>query len=118
MPDAPARSVTNGLKNADVLQPEDEDLLAFALGAPARRILTRAEQIGPQTGWKDGYLSSAYGFLPPDESDAPVALRASPGRIWSDLCERMPGIVARGRMRQSILERMFTIHMPRLYQLT
>ncbi|KAF1959206.1 hypothetical protein CC80DRAFT_467607 [Byssothecium circinans] len=103
MPEAPARQVTKGLKNADILQPEDDDLLAFALGAPARRVLMRAEEIGPQTGWKDGYLSSAYGFLPPDPSDAPVALRASPGRIWSDLCERMPGVVARGNMRNSIL---------------
>ncbi|KAF2682379.1 hypothetical protein K458DRAFT_405660 [Lentithecium fluviatile CBS 122367] len=103
MPEAPAREVTKGLKNADSLQPEDEDLLAFALGAPARRVLMRAEQVGPQTGWKDGYLSSAYGFLPPNENDAPVALRASPGRIWSDLCERMPGVVARGNMRNSIL---------------
>jgi sulfite reductase alpha subunit-like flavoprotein len=103
MPQAPARSITKGLKNADALQPEDDDLLAFALGAPARRILTRAEEIGPQTGWKDGYLSSAYGFLPPDPSDSPVALRASPGRVWSDLCERMPGVVARGNMRNSIL---------------
>jgi hypothetical protein len=49
------------------------------------------------------YLSSEYGFLPPDPSDAPVALRASPGRVWSDLCERMPGVVARGNMRNSIL---------------
>lgn len=103
MPEAPAREVTNGLKNADTLQPEDEDLLAFALGAPARRVLMRAEEIGPKTGWKDGYLSSTYGFLPPDPSDSPVALRASPGRVWSDLCERMPGVVARGNMRNSIL---------------
>lgn len=49
------------------------------------------------------YLSSEFGFLPPDPSDAPVALRASPGRVWSDLCERMPGVVARGNMRNSIL---------------
>lgn len=61
MPEAPARNVTNGLKNADILQPDDDDLLAFALGAPARRILTRAEEIGPKTGWKDGYLSSTHG---------------------------------------------------------
>ncbi|KAF2261865.1 hypothetical protein CC78DRAFT_499454 [Lojkania enalia] len=103
MPDAPSREVTNGLKNADVLNPEDDDVLAVALGAPARRVLMRAEEIGPRTGWKDGYLSSAYGFLPPDPSDSPVALRASPGRIWSDLCERMPGVVARGNVRNSIL---------------
>ena len=124
MPEAPARDKTKGLRNADQLQPEDDNLLAFALGAPARRILARAEEIGPKTGWKDGYLSSSYGcmsdlrtylcqttadislpplVLPPDPSDAPVALRASPGRVWSDLCERMPGVVARGNMRHSIL---------------
>lgn len=61
MPEAPARNITKGLKNADGLQPEDNELLAFALGAPARAVLNRAEQIGPQTGWKDGYLSSSYG---------------------------------------------------------
>ncbi|CAO2656703.1 Nn.00g055060.m01.CDS01 [Neocucurbitaria sp. VM-36] len=103
MPEAPARDKTKGLRNVDQLQPEDDDLLALALGAPARRILARAEEIGPRTGWKDGYLSSSYGFVPPDPSDAPVALRASPGRVWSDLCERMPGVVARGNMRHSIL---------------
>jgi hypothetical protein len=27
----------------------------------------------------------------------------SPGRVWSDLCERMPAVVARGKMRASIL---------------
>jgi hypothetical protein len=90
MPSAPSRSTTKGLKNADILQPEDDDLLAFALGAPARRVLSRAEEIGPKTGWKDGYLSAAHGFLPPDPSESPAALRASPGRVWSDLCERMP----------------------------
>ncbi|KAF2703230.1 hypothetical protein K504DRAFT_508145 [Pleomassaria siparia CBS 279.74] len=103
MPEAPAREATNGLKNADNLNPTDDDLLAAALGAPARRVLMRAEEIGPRTGWKDGYLSSSYGFLPPDPSDSPVALRASSGRIWSDLCERMPGVVARGNVRTSIL---------------
>jgi len=103
MAEAPPREVTNGLKNADNLNPTDDDLLAVALGAPARRVLMRAEEIGPQTGWKDGYLSSTYGFLPPDPSDSPVALRSSPGRIWSDLCERMPGVVARGNVRNSIL---------------
>jgi hypothetical protein len=90
MPSAPPRSTMKGLKNADILQPEDEDLLAFALGAPARRVLSRTEELGPKTGWKDGYLSLAYGFLRPDPSESPVALRASPGRVWSDLCERMP----------------------------
>ena len=103
MPEAPPRETTHGLKNADNLNPTDDDLLAVALGAPGRRVLMRAEEIGPQTGWKDGYLSSTYGFLPPDPSDSPVALRASPGRIWSDLCERMPGVVARGNVRTSIL---------------
>ncbi|KAJ4386243.1 hypothetical protein N0V93_009136 [Gnomoniopsis smithogilvyi] len=33
---------------------------------------------------------------------AVAALANSPGRIWSDLAERMPGCVARGRVRESI----------------
>ncbi|KAF2743761.1 hypothetical protein M011DRAFT_496723 [Sporormia fimetaria CBS 119925] len=103
MPEAPSRQTTKGLKNADDLNPTDDDLLAIALGAPGRRVLMRAEEIGPRTGWKDGYLSSQFGFLPPDASDSPVALRSSPGRVWSDLCERMPGVVARGNVRNSIL---------------
>ena len=103
-PEAPAREMIKNPEFAHKLQRDDDDLLAFALGAPARRVLTQAEEIGPRTGWKDGYLSSAYGFLPPDPSDSPVALRESPGFIWSDLCERMPGLVARGSVRNSILK--------------
>lgn len=104
IPEAPPKETLRGLKNADHLNPTDDDVLAAALGAPARRVLMRAEEIGPQTGWKDGYLSSAFGFLAPDPSESPVALRNSPGRVWSDLCERMPGVVARGSVRASILE--------------
>ncbi|KAG4411688.1 hypothetical protein IFR04_015186 [Cadophora malorum] len=103
LPEAPPKEVTKGLKNADALNPVDTDVLAMALGAPARRVLTRAMELGPKTGWKDGYLSSQWGFCPPDPSAAPVALSLSPGRVWSDLCERMPGIVARGKVRESIL---------------
>ncbi|KAF2837286.1 hypothetical protein M501DRAFT_1018193 [Patellaria atrata CBS 101060] len=103
LPEAPPRELTKGMKNADSLPPEDDAVLAVALGAPARRVLMRAEEIGPRTGWKDGYLSATHGFCAPDPSDSPVALRASPGRVWSDLCERMPGVVARGNMRNSIL---------------
>ena len=64
--------------------------------------MLRAEEIGPATGWKDGYLSSEHGFCPPDYNEAAGALANSPGRIWSDLCERMPGCFARGRGRESI----------------
>lgn len=103
LPEAPPLEVTKGLKNADELNPTDDAVLAAALGAPARRVLVRAEEIGPRTGWKDGYLSSSHGFIPPDPSDAPVALRQSPGRVWSDLCERLPAVVARGNVRSQIL---------------
>jgi hypothetical protein len=54
MPEAPSRQLTKGLKNADDLNPTDDDLLAVALGAPGRRVIMRAEEIGPRTGWKDG----------------------------------------------------------------
>ncbi|KAF2790559.1 hypothetical protein K505DRAFT_377429, partial [Melanomma pulvis-pyrius CBS 109.77] len=91
-----------GVKSLDKLNVDDRDLLAVALGAPARQVLLRAEEIGPKTGWRDGYLSTEYGFCPPDTTEAPGALRNSPGRVWSDLCERMPGCVARGRVRESI----------------
>ncbi|KAK5658019.1 hypothetical protein OQA88_2573 [Cercophora sp. LCS_1] len=90
------------MKNIDTLNASEQDLLAVALGAPARQVMIRAEEIGSATGWKDGYLSAEHGFCPPDYSEAPGALANSPGRIWSDLCERMPGCVARGRVRESI----------------
>ncbi|KAI0596770.1 cytochrome b5-like Heme/Steroid binding domain-containing protein [Biscogniauxia sp. FL1348] len=80
----------------------EQDLLAVALGAPARQVMLRAEEIGPQTGWRDGYLSTEHGFCPPDYDEAVGALARSPGRIWSDLAERMPGCVARGRVRESV----------------
>ncbi|KAF2661021.1 hypothetical protein K491DRAFT_687814 [Lophiostoma macrostomum CBS 122681] len=91
-----------GTKSLDKLNIDDHDLLAVALGAPARQVLLRAEEIGPATGWRDGYLSTEYGFVPPDSTEASGALRNSPGRVWSDLCERMPGCVARGRVRESV----------------
>jgi hypothetical protein len=93
---------TKGTKSLDKLNIDDHDLLAVALGAPARQVLLRAEEIGPATGWRDGYLTTEYGFVPPDSAEAPGALRNSPGRVWSDLCERMPGCVARGRVRESV----------------
>ncbi|KFY17160.1 hypothetical protein V492_00838 [Pseudogymnoascus sp. VKM F-4246] len=91
-----------GTKSLDSLNVNDQDLLAVALGAPARQVLLRAEEVGPRTGWRDGYLSREHGFCPPDADEAASALARSPGRVWSDICERMPGCVARGRVRQSI----------------
>jgi len=91
-----------GLKSLDSLNVNEQDLLAVALGAPARQVLLRAEEVGPRTGWRDGYLSTEYGFCPPDADAAAGALARSPGRVWSDICERMPGCVGRGRVRESI----------------
>ena len=91
-----------GVKSLDKLNVDERDLLAVALGAPARQVILRAEEVGPKTGWRDGYLSTEYGFQPPDTSEAPGALRNSPGRVWVDLCERMPGCIARGRVRESV----------------
>jgi len=45
-------------------------------------------------------LSSKFGFLPPDPSESRISLALSPGRIWIDLCERMPGVVSRGKVRE------------------
>lgn len=86
----------------DSLNASDHSILATALGAPARQVLRRAEEIGPQTGWRDGYLSVEHGFCPPDYEEPIAALARSPGRIWSDLCERMPGCCARGRVREAV----------------
>ncbi|KAF4632905.1 hypothetical protein G7Y89_g5214 [Cudoniella acicularis] len=93
---------SKGVKSLDSLNATEQDLLAVALGAPARQVLLHAEEVGPRTGWRDGYLSTEYGFCPPDADEAAGALARSPGRVWSDLCERMPGCVARGRVRESI----------------
>ncbi|KAK4228683.1 alpha subunit of putative sulfite reductase [Podospora fimiseda] len=98
----PSVKEISGMKNIDELNVAEQDLLAVALGAPARQVMIRAEEIGPRTGWKDGYLSVEHGFCPPDYNESPGALANSPGRIWSDLCERMPGCVARGRVRESV----------------
>ncbi|KAI1120698.1 cytochrome b5-like Heme/Steroid binding domain-containing protein [Nemania abortiva] len=86
----------------DAFNPNEQDLLAVALGAPARQVMVRAEEIGPRTGWIDGYLSGEHGFCPPDYDESVGALAKTPGRVWSDLCERMPGCVARGRVRESV----------------
>ncbi|KAI1214787.1 uncharacterized protein F4807DRAFT_404564 [Annulohypoxylon truncatum] len=86
----------------DAFNAHEQDLLAVALGAPARQVMLRAEEIGPKTGWLDGYLSAEHGFCPPDYEEAIGALSRTPGRIWADLCERMPGCVARGRVQESV----------------
>jgi hypothetical protein len=99
----PSAKEISTIKNIDTLNASELDLLAVALGAPARQVMIRAEEIGPRTGWKDGYLSAEHGFCPPDYNESPGALANSPGRIWSDLCERMPGCVARGRVRESVV---------------
>lgn len=103
LPEAPPSEKTKPMANADSLNPPEVDVLAMALGAPARRVLQRADALGPRTGWRDGYLSTRHGFCPPDPSAAPIALAASPGRIWSDLCARLPGLVSRGKCREAIL---------------
>ncbi|KFY18009.1 hypothetical protein V492_00213 [Pseudogymnoascus sp. VKM F-4246] len=92
------QSVTAG----DTGLSSDSEVLAAALGAPARRVLLRAEEVGPSSGWKDGHLSAKYGFLPPDPSASPIALGLTPGRVWSDLCERLPAVVARGKIRDEV----------------
>jgi len=89
-------------KELDALCANEQDLLALALGAPARQVIIRAQEIGPRTGWRDGYLSTEHGFCPPDYDESAGALARSAGRVWSDLCERMPGCVARGRVRESV----------------
>ncbi|KAG8718026.1 hypothetical protein FRC08_006115 [Ceratobasidium sp. 394] len=103
LPEAPPSEKTKPMANADSLNPPEVDVLAMALGAPARRVLQRADALGPRTGWRDGYLSTHHGFCPPDPSAAPIALAASPGRVWSDLCARLPGLVSRGKCREAIL---------------
>ncbi|EXK79177.1 hypothetical protein FOQG_16196 [Fusarium oxysporum f. sp. raphani 54005] len=93
---------TTNQKELDAMNPNEHELLAIALGAPARQVMQRAEEIGPKTGWRDGYLSAEHGFCPPDYEEPINALARSPGRIWSDLCERMPGCLARGRVREAV----------------
>ncbi|KAK1974673.1 sulfite reductase flavoprotein alpha-component [Colletotrichum cereale] len=100
--DIPSAEHITHVKNVDTLVADDRDLLAVALGAPARQVILRAEGIGQPSGWKDGYLSAEYGFCPPDSNEAAGALANCPGRVWSDLCERMPGCVSRGRVRESV----------------
>ncbi|KAJ1324943.1 indoleamine 2,3-dioxygenase [Microdochium nivale] len=100
--DFPTPKELNQTQNIDTIPAADLDLLAVALGAPARQVILRAQEIGPRTGWKDGFLTTEYGFVPPDMNVHVAALARSPGRIWSDLCERVPGCLARGRLRECV----------------
>jgi hypothetical protein len=77
----PQRENTFHLSNADSLNPTDDEVLATALGAPARAVLLRAELTGPRTGWRDGHLSTEHGFCPPDPEASPRALAQSPGNL-------------------------------------
>ena len=71
------------IKNTDDLNPTDDELLAAVLGSPARRVLTRAELLGPRTGWRDGHLSSTHGFCPPDPGASQTALSMTPGSFYN-----------------------------------
>lgn len=102
MPSIKELASAKSQRELDAFNVSERDLLAVALGAPARQVMLRAEEIGPQTGWKDGYLSAEHGMCPVDYDESPGALARCPGRIWADLCERMPGVVARGRVRESV----------------
>lgn len=107
LPTAPDKALSSSkamLSNADSLNPPELDVLAVALGAPARRVLERADMLGPKTGWRDGFLSTQHGLCPPDPNASPAALALTTGRVWSDLCTRIPGLIARGRVREAILE--------------
>ena len=79
LPAPPGPKETLHLTDADLLNPADHDVLAAALGAPARAVLLRAELTGPRTGWRDGHLSTEHGFCPPDPEASPRALAQSPG---------------------------------------
>ncbi|KAF5003677.1 hypothetical protein FDECE_9787 [Fusarium decemcellulare] len=103
--DYPSRKDIDSIKDQrelDSLNADEHAVLAIALGAPARQVMRRAEEIGPMTGWRDGYLSAEHGFCPVDYEESPSALSRCPGRIWADLCERMPGCCARGRVREAV----------------
>ncbi|KAI3609884.1 sulfite reductase flavoprotein alpha-component [Moniliophthora roreri] len=107
LPKAPPKDLSSSkamLQNADSLNPPELDVLAVALGAPARRVLERADTLGAITGWRDGFLSTKHGLCPADPNASPAALALTPGRVWSDLCARLPGLIARGRVREAILE--------------
>lgn len=99
MPSVKELSAAASQAELDAFNVNEQDALAVALGAPARQVILRAQDIGPSTGWRDGYLSVEHGMCPPDYDESPGALAKSPGRVWSDLCERLPGVVARGRVR-------------------
>ena len=81
LPMLPTKEKMNNLKTTDDLNPTDGELLALALGSPARRILTRAERLGRKTGWRDGHLSRYYGFCPPDPSSSATALARTQGTL-------------------------------------
>jgi len=115
LPSPPQTEDTLHLSNADSLNPTDNEVLATALGAPARAVLLRAELTGPRTGWRDGHLSTEDGFCPPDPDASPRALAQSPGillfglkliplgRVWSQLCDELSHHVSQGRAREAIL---------------
>ncbi|TDZ54779.1 hypothetical protein CTRI78_v005989 [Colletotrichum trifolii] len=71
-PSIPEIDAAKDQAQMDAFNVSEQDLLAVALGAPARQVMFRAEDIGPQTGWKDGYLSMEHGFCPPDYDEAAV----------------------------------------------
>lgn len=78
------------------------DALSLALGAPAQQILRHAENHGPSSGWKDGFLSRSSGVLPTDTAAWDRLLQACLGRVWLTACQRLPALIAKGGLRSAL----------------
>ena len=77
------------------------ELLGKLLECPSRIVLEEIERNGPANHWKDGHLSKAFGFLPPDMSHL-GRLQALPGpSYWTILGKRMPGLLSRSHFREA-----------------
>eukprot|EP00736_Rhodelphis_marinus_P010532 Rmarinus@m.4439 len=79
-----------------------EELLQRVVECPSRRVLMEAESIGNETGWKDGYLSSSWGFVHPVPNKSFGHLRTTRGVAWIMMAQRMPGLMRTCKVREAL----------------
>eukprot|EP00736_Rhodelphis_marinus_P005759 Rmarinus@m.13722 len=81
---------------------QSDELLGELVHCPSRHVLVRAEALGPETSWKDGYLHSKSGFLPPQPGQSFAALRKCRGQVWALMAQRLPALQNQSLVREAL----------------
>jgi hypothetical protein len=64
-----------------------------SISCPTRKVIEQAMATGPDTGWRDGWLTFNKGLCEPDHGSSRIALWRTNGRSWATMAEQMPSLI-------------------------